>query len=604
MSDLSDTTTVSSVRQVGKSFPCSWDELTFTSPELSELESFDEDQLVKEVQTEYWWVRNTCVCTGSDPNSNFKAAWLKSTSQAHRDESRIEMSEYQVLRECIWALLGAGRGFLFGYSNDPKILTKNFCRYLHKLACLTHLTYKALDSFCVEIAKYSTYILQIRAFTDFVLLSAPGTVSLPFIRLAETCAQLKKDAFSAFASIELDAKLPERTFPLTLINLHNKLQPWFRRLSFMAALILHVCSPQLATITSEVTSVLLLNRLEELSNTLSHRLSDSYLANLVNSAYVSASEAYISDLMSIYNRLSTVPFLRYDSNFPPSHSRFWLSGITLCEANVPRVILPIIEEIVVGVKSMTLLQSIISASKNPQETEIGKQKEPYDTRSPELSDCDQLDFVLEFEFDDVELRELSRAMRSKALKKPSSLHLPAHKLQEKSPDRELRLMREKMRLESQRVSSYLCMRLLRGPLDLRDYLEVDPVNNDFHLMHTLTGLSNVAFFRAGDRMDLFCQSFFSINPDKRTEIELNRILRKQISFICGEKSWLCERIRVGFDSQSGVPVNNGLLATNALTLCIDVPWPLNIVLIEESIAVYQRVFKFLLAVRHLLESLC
>lgn len=595
MVDTSDSDAVTSVDSDGVALPRSWGDLPLAPPCSLQLEDFDESSLPKKVQVEYWWVQETNIKTGPDANSNFKNTWLSSLDTG-QDESRIELSEYQVVRECLWALLGAGRSYLFTYSTDCEVLIRNICLYVRKPACLTHLTYGALDAFCVEIAKYCTCVLQIRAFTDFVLLTRSSTVSLPFTRLAELCAHLTQDTHKAVASLEEAARIPD-TLPLTLVGLINKLQPWFRRLSFMAALVLQVCSPQLTTVMSDATSILLLNRLEELSCTLSHHLSDPYLVDLISDAYVSATEAYLSDLLSKSdNQLFTAPFLRRNSDFSPTHPLFWKSGITLSESTVPNVLLPIINDIFVGVKSRTLLQTIASTFRVPKVAEISKPMVPPAIKSPNAG----VDSVLELDpLDDRELHELAKLMHSIALKKPSNtMLLSAPRKREKSPSSTIRHLMEGVRLLSKRISAQLCSSLLQGFQILKNGFEDDLVSNDFHLTHAFTCLADVALFRAGDRMNTFCQSLFLFRPAEQTEAGINSLLREQLALICGENSWIYKQIRIELDNQSDAMEDNVLPArAGALRLWINTPWPLNIVLTEKNLGTYQQVFKFLLMVR-------
>ncbi|KAL5109687.1 Gamma-tubulin complex component 5 [Taenia crassiceps] len=527
-----------------------------------------------------------------------KSPYLKKCkSSTGRSESRIELSEYQIVRECLWALLGARKGYLFTYCTDCEVLVRNVCLYVRKPACLTHLTYGALDAFCVEIAKYCTCVLQIRAFTDFVLLTRSGAVPLLFTRLAESCARLTWDTSKTIASLEKVARMPGK-LPLTLVSLINKLQPWFRRLSFVAALVLQVCSPQLNAVMSDTTSILLLNRLEELSCTLPHNTSDPYLVDLINDAYVFGTEAYLSDLLNKSgSRVFTAPFLRRNFDFPPTHPMFWGLGITLDKNSVPNVLYPIVDDIFVGVKSQTLLQTIASTLRVPRVSKICKPTTSPSIQSPNV----RMDSALKLNpLDDPELHELANLIHSIALKNSgNTLLLPPTRKWEGSPSCAIRRLIEGVRLLSKRFSAQLCSLLLRGPVILKNRFEDDLMSNDFHLTHAFTCLADVALFRAGDRMNTFCQSLFLLRPAERTETEVNNLLREQLILICGEKSWIYKQICIGLDDESHTMGDKVMQArASALRLLIDVPWPLNIVLTEKNLGAYQQVFEFLLALKH------
>ncbi|VDM34923.1 unnamed protein product [Hydatigera taeniaeformis] len=595
MSDMSGTGAVASLDFAVVTFPCSWSSLPLALPTTLELEDFDEFSLRKQVQTEYWWVRETNVKTGSDANSNFKNTWLSASGNEQR-ESRIELSEYQVVRECLWTLLGAGKGFLFSYCTDCEFLVRNMCLYVRKPACLTHLTYGALDAFCVEIAKYCTCVLQLRAFTDFVL-TVSGTASLPFTRLAESCARLTQDTHRIIASLEEAAKMPS-TSPLTLVSLFDRLQPWFRRLSFISALVLQVCSPNLTTIMSDATSILLLNRLGELSSTLSCSHSDPYLVDLINDAYISVTEAYFSDLLSKSgNCRFTAPFLRRNLDFSPMHPMFWELGITLIANSVPNVLLPIINDIFVGVKSQTLLQAIASTFGIPRIVGIYKPTTPLNIRRANVG----MDSPPELDpLDDPELHELAKLMHLISLREPSNnLLLPVLRKREKSPSCTIRHLIESMQRLSKGISSQLCSFFLKGPSVLTGELKDDLVSDGFHLPHFLAFLADVAFFRNGDRMNAFCQSLFLLRPAKQTEAEVDNLLKEQLTLVCDERSWVHKQLRIGIVNKSDATEDSILLErTIVLRLQIDVPWPLNIVLTEKNLRVYQQVFNFLLALKH------
>uniref|UniRef100_A0A5K3FES5 Gamma-tubulin complex component n=1 Tax=Mesocestoides corti TaxID=53468 RepID=A0A5K3FES5_MESCO len=599
MSDTSDREATSSITLGRKVLPCPWNEVPSTTPIHSELENLDESSLAQQLQTEYWWVNKTRVKVGPDVNSRFKEIWLSSSS-AQKHESRIDLSEYQVVRECLWVLLGAEKSFLFTCYTDSEILTKNVCLYFRHPACLTHLTYGALDSFLYSIAKYSTCVLQIRAFTEFVLLSPVGTVSLPFTRLAESCSRLKDDFYRVIASIERDARLPQVP-PVSLINLANRLKSWFRRLAFMASLLLQVCSPQLCAIKSHNTPVLLLNRLEELSCTFRHCLSDPYMVNLISNVHISTTDAYLSDMMSepeLRNCLSAIPFVKFSSSISPSHPMFWQCGISLSIDNVPNILRPVVNDIVIGVKSLALLKAIASTFGNAELLATFKSR-PLSKKSEKIPVEPEPSSSL-LSFDDPELCELVKDMQMSSFTKGDTTCASVSKETDDLPHRTLRCLREEMKVILQKASAHLCSCLLKGPLIAVGQLATEKRDDEFTLIYALNHIADVALFRAGDRMYEFCRGLFSSCTDDQFDLDINRLLKSQLGLICGENSWMYERICIVACAEAsreflrGGPC--GCDVINSLTLQIEIPWPLNVVLTEQGLDIYNRVFKFLLMV--------
>ncbi|KAM7537051.1 hypothetical protein Aperf_G00000061445 [Anoplocephala perfoliata] len=593
-SDVSDTEPVSKAGLDGIIFPRPWDNLPVCFPPSSNIQPYEESALVKKLQTEYWWVGYPKVTTGPDPNSNFKIRWLPFASQSRQCESRIELTEYQVVRECLWTLLGAGKSFLFVSYTNNEFLTKNLCLYTRKPASLTHLTYGALDAFCTEIADCATCILQIKAFENFVLLSGCPTLS-PFSRLAQICERLRRDAFCTISDLEQEAKSPSSS-RLTLISLSTKWRIWSRRLSFMSALILQVCSPQLNTIFSGKTSILLLNRLEELSRTISSSFPDPYLVNLIGEVFVTATEAYLSNIMCGSN-FGNTPFLLYNDEIPPTHPQFWQFGITLINSSVPNVLSSVIYEIFIGAKSLHLLKAISSAFRNQQLLSIiGSSSTPLSHLRKD--DYSKDDGVRELEaYDDPDIRDMVEFMESAILNKPGHVLLesPSRKKQTPFPEKAVKCLREETKQRASRISLHLVSYLLRGPLaPPGTWLSAVSSFADFlNLIHAFDSLAAVAFFRSGEWMYAFCEEVFSLQLCNRTESALNKALRDQVTAICGEKSWLCERLHLTLGEDSG-----SQSTFHDLILKINIPWPLNIIISESNLAIYQNVFKFLFVLKH------
>lgn len=595
MSDISDAESLSAVDLPSNIFPRPWDNLPICLPPPPSLQFFDEQSLVKKLQIEYWWVGYPKVITGPDPNSNFKIRWLPFAAQSRQSESRVELTEYQVVRECLWTLLGATKSFLFVSYTSTEILTKNLCLYTRKPACLTHLTYGALDAFCTEIAECATCVLQIKAFTNFVLLCGCSPPS-PFSRLAQICERLRRDAFCAISDLEQEAKSlgPSR---LTLISLSTKWRIWFRRLYFMSTFILQVCSPQLNTIFYGETSLLLLNRLEELSRTISKSFPDPYLVNLIGEVFVTATEAYLSNIMSGSN-FKSIPFLLYDDEIPPTHPQFWQSGITLVDSSVPNVLSPVISDVFIGAKSFNLLKAISSAFRNQQLLNIierrhgslshllndGNSQDDVDSGVGELEACD-----------DPDIQDMVKFMESAVLNKLGHVLIesPSKKKKTLFPEKTVECLREGMKQRALRISFHLVSCLLRGPLaPSGTWLPAVSSLADFlNLIHAFDSLAAIAFFRSGEWMYTFCEEVFSLQLWNRTESALNKALRDQVSAICSERSWLCERLNLTLGEDSG-----SRSTFHDLTLKISIPWPLNIIISERNLAIYQNIFKFLFVV--------
>ncbi|VDO05694.1 unnamed protein product [Rodentolepis nana] len=583
MSDDFDTEFLTSLYSSSRIFPRPWNDLLLPPNVSKNLENFSESDLIKTLQTEYWWVGDFKVSTGPGLCSNFKSKWLPFAPESRQIESRVELTEYQVVRECLWVILGAQRSFIFVSYTDSEILTKNLCLYTRKPAALTHLTYGALDTFCTEIAESATSILQIRAFINFALLSS-SSIPLPFIRLAQVCERLVGDAFRVVSELEQVAK-SSVPIQLTLISLSIKWQVWFRRLSFISTLILQVCSPQLNTIFSGETSILLLNRIEELSRTISKCFPDPYLIDLIGEIFVSTTEAYLCHMMK-GSSLNSTPFLRYNDSILSTDPNFWESGVTLIKSSVPNVLSSVIQDVFLGAKSFILLKAISSVFRNPkllsaiEDNFTSSLISNKEGGSKPDTDCR----VGEFEYHaDSDVKEMISFLESIVLDKPkcSLLTSPSNKSTE-SPAKTVKRFSEDIRNHASKISSFLVSSLLHGPLsESGAFLSAVSSFADYlNLTHAFENLSKIAFFRSGEWMYAFCEEIFSSHSSNRTESFLNKALREQVIVICGERSWLCGRL-------------NLILAESDITLHISIPWPLNIVISEENMLLYQNAFKFL-----------
>nr|CDS33915.1 gamma tubulin complex component 5 [Hymenolepis microstoma] len=587
MSDAFDTEFLMPLYSNNRVFPRPWNDLPLPPNAFKNLEKFSESDLIKTLQTEYWWAGDFKVSTGPGLCSNFKAKWLPFAPESRQIESRVELTEYQVVRECLWVILGAQKSFIFVSYTDSEILTKNFCLYTRKPAALTHLTYGALDTFCTEIAESATSILQIKAFINFVLLSS-SSIPLPFIRLAQFCERLVGDAFRVVSELEQVAKSAD-SIQLTLILLSIKWQVWFRRLSFISTLILQVCSPQLNTIYSGETSILLLNRIEELSRTISKCFPDPYLIDLIGEIFVSTTEAYLCHMMRGCS-LNSTPFLKYNESMLSTDPSFWESGVTLIKSSVPNVLSSVIHDVFLGAKSFILLKAISSTFRNPKL--LSAVEDSFNSSlslNKERDSKEDIDGgVREFEYhDDSDVQEMVRFMESIVLDKPKCVLLTSpSKKSLGSPAKTVKRLSEDINNQASKISSHLVSSLLHGPLsESGTWLPaVSSFADDLNLTHAFENLSKIAFFRSGEWMYAFCEEVFSSHPSNRTESFLNKALREQAIVICGERSWLCGRLKL-------------ILAEKNISLKISVPWPLNIVISEEKVLLYQNTFKFLLELK-------
>lgn len=572
-------------------YPRPWNKIPLQQSPKRCIEAPDEQTLAENLQTEYWWVRDPQVETCSDPSSCFNNTLRSSTTISH--EPRVLMSEYQVVRECLWILIGSQNSFIFTCFADAENLMKNVCLYARRPASLTHISNEALDSYCHIIARNATCVLQLRAFVDFALIKAPKRLPSPFICLAEQCEAFLEEFILKIDTLE-HAVRSATNHPITLIACTGHLKQWFRRLSVISDLILQVCSPILATIVYENTSVLLLNKLDQLRNTFTICVADTYLKEFFRAAYVATSAVYLTGIRRLFyeGRFLTdvtqdMPFLRVNMDINARHPEFWRRGLTFSDIGIPRILQPIKSQLLIGIKSLVILNEISSIFGN---TDIMNDLKQPKIREP-LEPLSIPQVMINFEdFDDTDLVEIARAMASASLQTIKPIKTESNKIS-------LAELMSDVLKKAVFTSSLLRKYLWQGPLaNNRFKLTYSMQNENFCLSFALKRLADVALFRAGDYMDDFCQELLTPRSEQLLGFEINNLFVDVFARICGSETWPveCMGLEVSVKQSSAVVAVWHFVE---MKIRFDVPWPFNIILTEDAITTYSRAFTFLFQVR-------
>ncbi|CAH8474779.1 unnamed protein product [Schistosoma guineensis] len=561
------------------SYPCRWDQLP-SNKHIFASYNFPSKLIYKNLQPEYWWSRYST----SLKDKCLKNRWLSYIGQC---DERYNITEYQLIREIIWVLLGARGSFVMQLCENQMV---DICCKPH-LVSVSHLSYNALDSLLGKFVDWNNHILFIRLVVHFVV-NKMDCVS-------HACAFSFASCLNGFLS-QLDEFLHEMESKsrnpgiFTMISLYHCLIPWCNRVKILSKIIKDVIKNDLDNLRETSTITTLLDALHHTSDLLEDCGFDQYIVKVLRSMFIITFHPFISSLVQLFSGSAafTDPMVKLfaDINFniPPNDPKFWSDAIkprnnVLGSSHVPYMFLPIMDEVVDGLKTIFLLTAVCE--------KIGDYSflETVDSNSI----CIFLDSLL------------SEHFRLKLNHQESCISKNCYKMDEsrttlKSLESQLkRFVCERRMSVNQQLLKLLLLSHMRGPNGLRT------VGN------CLAVAGAVYLFGAGDNMNDFARQCFrniAFSRAKKLDlVELTANLQSQLSGAFRNRHvshslLYLESPFFTFDLLNmDQPVDDrpmeltfDLIGNLRLNYHLD--WPANIILNENSIGIYNDVFIFLLQI--------
>nr|CAH8825163.1 unnamed protein product [Trichobilharzia regenti] len=349
------------IQKCNRSYPIRWDQLPPRDVRYQNDVCFSFISLCKSLQPLYWFKEYstslTVECT--------KNLWL---SLKGVTDDRYELTEYQIIREVIWVLLGAKKSFV---SQMAKRGTTEV-GFKSRLVCVNHLSFNALDSLLREFSSWNEHISFLRYTVQFVVRE------VDFI--SQPCAFSFADCLNVFLS-QLDEFLNKLegmsrgcgTF--TLLSLCQCLTPWFYRVKIISKIVRDVTNGNMMNMQDARTIAKLLDKLYCSANFIEDCRCDHYVVCMLRSAFIFTFHPLLYSLVHLLSGSASYTdsfvklFVDIDCNITPNDPEFWHSAMKpkineLGTPDVPQMFIPVFDKIVDGLKALFLLISICENIRN------------------------------------------------------------------------------------------------------------------------------------------------------------------------------------------------------------------------------------------------
>ncbi|KAK4473666.1 hypothetical protein MN116_003016 [Schistosoma mekongi] len=567
-------------------YPCRWDELP-KNEHVSTSNSSPLKLVHKDFQPEYWWSRYS-----TDFKKGLKSCWLSYMDL--RDE-RYSISEYQLIREIIWVLLGAKKCFILQLSKNQVL---NIC-CRSRLVSVNHLTYNALDSLLHIFADWNDHILFIRVVVQYVV-SKMDYVSHPCAFSFIDCLNKLLSKFDEFLH-ELEGKSRNPGI-FTMISLYHCLIPWCNRIKMLSKVIRDVVDGNFDNLHKSSTITRLLDKLHRTADLLEDCSSDCYSVQMLRSIYIHTFHPFISLLFKFFSGSTSFTdpciklFVNINYDMPPSDPKFWFDAIkpkddALDSPHIPLVVIPLIDSIVDGLKAVFLLTAICE--------KIG------DYSFLEKAVLNPLDISLSMLLNERNAHFVFSHQESHASQVCCGFDEPEVNLKS---------------LVSQ-LKHFVCKQRMLANRQLLELLLTPNLHNLNGLRtigNCLTIAGEVYLFGAGDTMNDFARHCFTNVTFPRTRkldiVDLTSTLQRHLNgtfrnHLVPHSLRYLESFFFTFDlnnsdhSPEYRSMHLNLDMISNLKLNYQVDWPANVILDEKCIGVYNGVFIFLLQIKFVKWSL-
>ncbi|KAA3677619.1 gamma-tubulin complex component 5 [Paragonimus westermani] len=601
-------------------YPRHWDSVNSLNNNPKDTYLFSEPYITNHLQPEYWWRRNRATV------NCFKRQWLMLNNL---QDDRNEVTEYQIVREIIWSLLGARSSYIFHIVHHPETLLSIRVAPAGRIS-LASLPYTTLDTVLDLFARFVNRSLILRTLVQFV--TAQTSSLHPCVVAFGMCLS----EFLAKLDHHLQTLQTRSRGPgiFTLTRLYFGLLFWIRRVGIFAGLVMQLTAGQLNNLVTDSTMhIRMLDMLHHTCSTFGDCSSDSSFIEFLNICYFRTFLPYLySTVYLLSGKASVLEYLRClfvstDSDITPTNPDFWQQAF-VCHMNrdepppasinltlVPRIFYPVLYDLIASLKALCTLIALSNEITRPELLEEVT-VHPEDTfrmladwchnvnedpsagclecapscrHEPTLGDADFLALHREL-MDSVRTSEVTANLKTgSSVSKTTVSSLQANLLQ---------VVRDRCDLLNRHLIKVL--------------LDPDLVPIRRSLGTSLFAVGAVYLFGVGDRMNDFARQLFHHvhrfqGPWHNDLVGLTLRLRAQFESH-SVPDWLTYEIfAFGFVSTSNVPPLSDtapvLNSFDLLRVDFKNEWPVTILLNTSALDVYNGVFRFLLKIKYIKWSL-
>ncbi|KAA0197628.1 hypothetical protein FBUS_00446 [Fasciolopsis buskii] len=346
-------------------FPRHWDYVQFESKANLKVCSLLKNLVIAETQPEYWWRRNSST-----------ADCFRNTCLDARDAAdvRNELTEYQIIREVIWALLGGRTSYVFRTIVDSdKVLNNRFV--LGDRANLATISIEALDSLLAQFARSATHGLLLRTLVDFVFGDS--------FSLFHPCVLAFANGINTYLS-QLDHFLLELQDQsrgpscFTLANLYARLLPWNRRTGILAGLVMRVTAGRFDQLRSSSVQVQILDVIHYVVTTFDVCTNDRMFLNMLQALFLETFQPFLHTTVYLLSGAASVPeylcslFADPEVQIEPTHPSYWSQAFTWYGTDpsslsrIPQFLHPVLSQLLRSIKALCMLVALANRTNDNQ----------------------------------------------------------------------------------------------------------------------------------------------------------------------------------------------------------------------------------------------
>lgn len=600
---------------------------------LIKSELWDKSQVSNEcstsLQSEYWLDSyDTKPLTKHMPDNNFLAEFEHHTQQtdpryySSEYRNRIEISDYQFVREIIDVLIGSRKSFIFNIDHDSRIISKNRFTIARSIKLL-NLSWQSIDNIAESFSEIATNCLIVRSCCSFVtmnnsLVDLPPAIVAFADRLHRSISQFT-DVMREFESRSRDNR------GLSLLELVSVGERWRPRVRLVRDIAVCASGDRFDAFTCQSTVVSLLNLLFKLTNETCLVVTDEWmrvctvdLFDHVLQPYLYALDALLSGQVHISpENLFLTP--RRSSLFDRADiSGYWLDSFSFRAVSrpvtnddrrllndIPVLLQPFVVELISTVKAIDLLRLL----------------------STELTKPAILNAIIIEPGRFIDLHRLSRSDNATVVvyrqqRFRDDFTLPSRHFLLGRIAADLSKRSENQRIIDKCTSPIITM---TTPRDLHGNLKSNILDRyratNTHLISTFIGrlglgraleaLKSIFFFQAGVEMYSFCCHVFDTVVNCNYEsadlalsfnLKLQQVLSESTDADLRAEA---HRFIISLPSNSDVRTIDNENALPFVSIEYEVDWQLRVVISDEIVAIANKCFRFLLQLRfskHCLEA--
>lgn len=346
-------------------FPRHWDYVQLKFKADLKVSSLLKNLVIVETQPEYWWRRNpsTAVC--------FRNICLDARDA---EDVRNELTEYQMIREVIWALLGGRASYVFRTTVDSdKVLNNRFV--LGDRANLATISIEALDSLLTQFARSATHGLLLRTLVDFVFGDSPSVFHPCVLAFANGVNTYLSQLDHFLLELQDQSRGPSC---FTLANLYARLLPWSRRTGILAGLVMQITTGRFDQLRSSSVPVQILNVIHYVVTTFDVCTDDRVFQNMLQALFLEIFQPFLHTTIYLLSGAASVPeylcslFADPEVQVEPTHPNYWSQAFAWYDTDrsslsrIPQFFHPVLSQLLRSIKALCMLVAVANRTNDNQ----------------------------------------------------------------------------------------------------------------------------------------------------------------------------------------------------------------------------------------------